>query len=112
MYIHYRNVHSQSSGGYADHIEYTAAPQLQVHYHPTREARNGIDVQSAQEKACGRSPDPNTRLRCREKLANMNQVICAFAYDDSRLRSGRWVGETDPNGDDVQVKHKHKQPKP
>jgi len=31
------------------------------------------------------------------------QVICAYAYDNSRRRVGRWVGRTDPNGDDLQV---------
>lgn len=41
------------------------------------------------------------RANCREKLTNMDQVICAVAYDNARHVLKRWVGERNPNGDDV-----------
>ena len=56
-----------------------------------------------QETACKAANAGTTNLLCREKLANMDQVICAYAYDNSRFVAGRWVGEPDPNGDDVEV---------
>jgi len=37
---------------------------------------------------------------CREKLTSMDQVICAVGYDNARSVYKRWVGDTDPNGDD------------
>jgi hypothetical protein len=38
---------------------------------------------------------------CREKLMNMDQVICAVAFDNARSVLKRWVGERDPNGKDI-----------
>jgi len=38
---------------------------------------------------------------CREKLTNMDQVICAVGFDNARSVYKRWVGERDPNGDDI-----------
>ena len=40
-------------------------------------------------------------MASREKLTNMDQVICAVAYDNARHVLKRWVGERNPNGDDV-----------
>jgi hypothetical protein len=39
---------------------------------------------------------------CREKLTSMDQVICAVGYDNARSVYKRWVGNTDPNGEDKQ----------
>jgi len=39
---------------------------------------------------------------CREKLTNMDQVICAVGYDNARSVYKRWVGDRDPNGDDIE----------
>ena len=32
-----------------------------------------------------------------EQVLNMDQTICAFAYDNSRARYSKWVGRTNPN---------------
>ena len=57
----------------------------------------GIDTTSAQACADGAS------FACREKLANVDQVVCAWAYDNSKVAVRRWVGAQDPNGDDIQM---------
>ena len=89
------------NGEYAEEIEYRERPQLNVEYMLTRKEGNGLDVTSAMQ-ACTRAGAGGV-LQCREKTANMHQVICAYAYDDSRQFAGRWVGKSDPNGDDIQV---------
>ena len=87
------------NGPYKPEIVFKKKPEMEVVYWPRRAANNGIDVHS-QIDSCKK--DYTGKLRCREKLANMDQVICAYAYDNSR-RHGRWVGSPDPNGDDLQV---------
>jgi hypothetical protein len=93
------------NANYEDEIQFVKAAKLEVRYKPTRAERNGIDAVS-QMQSCtrlGGGGGGGTKLRCREKLTNMDQVICAYAYDNSRKTYGRWVGKTDPNGDDLQV---------
>lgn len=91
------------NGGYRSEIHFKQQPLMEVRYSPSRLTGNGIDVTSAQVDACVRRHGSQSRLACREKLANMDQVICAYAYDNSRKRVGRWVGKSDPNGDDIEV---------
>jgi len=62
---------------------------------------NGLDVNSAQASCF--ADVKNGTFKCREKKSNMDQVICGWAYDNSRKAVGRWVGQTDPNGDDIEV---------
>jgi len=93
------------NGDYRSDIQYVPEPKLSVKYLLDRTKGNGVDVSSAQNTSCVRhhNGDGTSTLRCREKLANMDQVICAYAYDNSRRKAGRWAGHTDPNGDDLQV---------
>jgi len=93
------------NGAYRNDIVYVQQPSQTVKYLLDRTLGNGVDVSSAQNTSCVRqqNPDGTATLRCREKLANMDQVICAYAYDNSRFKTGRWAGQTDPNGDDLEV---------
>ena len=94
------------ASGYASVIQYTAMAQQSVEYVLDPIKQNGVRVRTALETA---TSDPQNCMvgddkttvhdnRCREKLLNMDQTICGFAYDNSRHTSGRWVGKTDPNG--------------
>eukprot|EP00960_Hanusia_phi_P028703 747567-Hanusia_phi.AAC.8 len=92
-----RNLCSDSSCGqvktlyssYATNIEVVKKPYLSVAY--TLDLVKGDGLSSLLQN-CGQS--------CREVRSNVDQLVCAAAYDNSRLKYGRWVGETDPNGDD------------
>ena len=91
---------------YAPAVKYSHNATQRIRYRLDAAMRNGIIVRLADE---GAQDDPQNCMvgdvnstandnRCRERLLNMDQTICAFAYDDSRYTSGRWVGKTDPNG--------------
>jgi len=80
-------------------VEYTAGTaELRVRYVPDVRARNGIEVM---EECAAPLVDGLFNLSCFQKVVNMDQTICAAAYDNSREVLGRWVGETDPNGGDL-----------
>jgi len=94
------------ASGYAPEIEYAAVAQQRIEYVLDPREKNGMLVRRASEDG---ATDPQNCMvgdnnatvhdnRCREKLLNMDQTICAFAYDNSRHTSSRWVGKTDPNG--------------
>lgn len=74
---------------YVSSIKLVQKPYLAVSYTLDLVKSNGL---SSFLQSCGQS--------CREIRSNVDQVVCAAAYDNSRLRYGRWVGSTDPNGDD------------
>ena len=98
------------ASAYAGNVEYSAIAEQNIQYTLDAGSRNGIMVRSASAEGLddpqncrfaqhNTTDSSDTRFpRCREKLLNMDQVICAFAYDNSRNKSGRWVGRTDPNG--------------
>ena len=90
----YKTVNSQ----YAPGIVYTeGAAEVEVIFFPkTDPDRNGITL-----RAECTSHDNPLEVNCREKLVNMDQVICASAYDSSREQFRMWVGERNPNGDDI-----------
>jgi hypothetical protein len=94
---------------YATHIEYRKKPMLSIDYTLNISKRNGI-VARKSSKAQAMSGDIDAEncydsrpsqspalARCREKILNMDQVICALAYDNSRSRYRKWVGKTNPN---------------
>eukprot|EP00291_Cryptomonas_curvata_P024301 CAMPEP_0172173314 /NCGR_PEP_ID=MMETSP1050-20130122/12975_1 /TAXON_ID=233186 /ORGANISM="Cryptomonas curvata, Strain CCAP979/52" /LENGTH=1465 /DNA_ID=CAMNT_0012845035 /DNA_START=193 /DNA_END=4588 /DNA_ORIENTATION=+ len=73
--------------------------QQSINYVLDIEQGNGIALRML-ESCNGTGTDVNFPS-CGEQLINLDQVICAYAYDDSRLRLGRWVGIRNPNGDDI-----------
>ena len=75
------------------------AASLTVTFDADAEKRNGVSLRD--EQLCNEERFVGDWANCREKLTNMDQVICALAYDNVRSITKRWVGETDPNGDDV-----------
>jgi hypothetical protein len=62
--------------------------------------KNGLTSRSIDQ--CDPNPEPG-KANCREKLVNMDQVICGAAYDNARKLTKRWAGARDPNGDDINV---------
>ena len=106
-----KNIGPQSViSGYAASVEYSVEAAQSIHYILNASDKNGIlarmassnilnDTQNCMVGDNNKTVDDN---RCREKLLNMDQTICAFAYDNSRVKSGRWVGKTDPNGKALQ----------
>jgi len=78
-------------GAYSPKIVHVKAPSQQLMYELNARQRNGI----MQRANCDQAGQDTT---CREKLLNMDQIICGKAYDNSRFRAKRWVGEHDPNG--------------
>lgn len=89
---------------YNQDAEYKSEALARVVYTLNITARNGIVTRLANPADpsafnCFASTANGTEdNNCREKLLNMDQIICAKAYDDSRSRLKRWVGERDPNG--------------
>ncbi|EKX30997.1 hypothetical protein GUITHDRAFT_149565, partial [Guillardia theta CCMP2712] len=87
------------ASNYDAKVEYAGGTaELRVRYVPDVSARNGIEV----HKECA-APlvEGLFNFSCFQKVVNMDQTICAVAYDNSRQIFGRWVGESDPNGDDL-----------
>lgn len=78
---------------YVGQVELTKEPVMSVQYTLDVNARNGIAVR----QDCASRPSPS----CREKLLNMDQIVCGVAYDNSRFRLKRWVGQHDPNGNHI-----------
>jgi len=95
-------------GQYASEIEHELSPTLQIEYTvqvmPNSLKGNGLDIVRWEtcEAAAG-SMSGEAATTCREKRINGDQVVCAFAYDNSRAELKRWVGKTNPNGDDIPV---------
>ena len=56
----------------------------QIRYMLDLEAQNGIETRG--------NPDCGSLPTCRQRLLNMNRIICGYAYDNSRTRYARWVG--------------------
>jgi len=92
---------------YAPWVNYSHNATQRIRYKLDVGRKNGLIVRLADDEGALDDPqncmvgDVNSTVndnRCRERLLNMDQTICAFAYDDSRYTSGRWVGKTDPNG--------------
>ena len=67
-------------------------------------AKRGVALRDAMNCKSIDFDDPDSMewemANCREKLTSMDQVICAVGYDNARSVYKRWVGDTDPNGDD------------
>jgi hypothetical protein len=85
---------------YKTEIQYTPTDALlTVTYEADTQKMNGVNLRT--EAVCNNAMYSGFMANCREKLTNMDQVICAVAYDNSRELFGRWVGRTDPNGDDI-----------
>ena len=91
---------------YGTDLEFDEAPNLEVVYSLSLAERNGLVVRLADagrpiwgevENCLNDDADDMADNRCRERLLNMDQTICAVAYDNSRTRWKRWVGMTDPN---------------
>jgi hypothetical protein len=74
---------------------------LTVTFDADPERQNGVALRSECREIDLDNGLEYERANCREKLTNMDQVICAVAYDNARHVLKRWVGERDPNGDDV-----------
>ncbi|EKX51385.1 hypothetical protein GUITHDRAFT_102655 [Guillardia theta CCMP2712] len=95
--------------GYAQNVEYSRAPNISVHYTLEPSKRNGIILRLASatsdnEQNCrilSSSGVSYNGVSCRESILNMDQVICAYAYDDSRYQSKRWVGKRNPNSHNI-----------
>jgi len=92
--------------GYDPAIEYRSRAELSIQYTLNISLRNGIVPRLAMAgvndtQNCVDESDAPEDSRCREKVLNMDQTICAVAYDNSRSRHRRWVGKTDPNGPQV-----------
>jgi len=49
------------------------------------EKKNGIETLG--------NPDCGSMQTCRQRLLNMNRIVCGYAYDNSRSRYARWVGK-------------------
>ena len=56
--------------------------------------RTRADGREARTQAVARAADLNLVAK---QVLNMDQTICAFAYDNSRARYSKWVGRTNPN---------------
>jgi hypothetical protein len=102
----YSGQYSIMTGYNSTSVKYSRTAQQSIQYRFDSIKRNGMIVRSTEANHLN---DPESCMvndqtttvddnRCREKLLNMDQVICAFAYDNSGFKSGRWVGKTDPNG--------------
>jgi hypothetical protein len=66
-----------------------------------RDECRSIDLTGIDQVPIGTPDSTEYELaNCREKLTNIDQVICAVGYDNARSVYKRWVGDTDPNGDD------------
>mmetsp|Transcript_61092 Transcript_61092/g.144169 ORF Transcript_61092/g.144169 Transcript_61092/m.144169 type:complete len:1352 (+) Transcript_61092:198-4253(+) len=75
---------------YLPDIEYTSTGNtlLEVTHTPRTQDRNGIVMRLTD---CGGETEPDL-ARCRVKQVNVDQVICAVGYDNSRSLTKRWVG--------------------
>ena len=62
---------------------------------------NGFDFRTHESCVAMWGGGSTGQRLCRERLANMDQVVCGIAYDNTRSKRGRWSGARDPNGDDV-----------
>ena len=69
-----------------------SAASLTVTFDADAENRNGVSLRD--EQLCNEERFVGDWANCREKLTNMDQVICALAYDNVRSITKRWVGET------------------
>ena len=93
---------------YLGEVAYTGTPSLGVSFKLEARKRNGIVVRNADPFMLSDPTGENCVLSytnatgmggsCREKLVNMDQVVCAYAYDNSHSVWGRWVGKRNPNG--------------
>jgi hypothetical protein len=90
---------------YHPSIQYAKEPELSVQFTLDPKLRNGIAVRNSDSESqyvrgenCRRDDamtvDDN---RCRQKLVNMDQIVCAYAYDNARMVRRRWVGPRNPN---------------
>lgn len=95
---------------YRDEIQLAANPTQIIRYTPTVErvqtgdrlAGNGLDVVRWEQcSMAAATAKGEASMVCREKRSNADQVICAYSYDNARAEFKRWVGSTDPNGDDA-----------
>lgn len=92
---------------YKGQVQYQKRAELAVEYTLNVTLRNGIVPRRAMagvndsENCFDESEDPRDS-RCREKILNMDQTLCAYAYDNSRSRHMKWVGKTNPNGPGVE----------
>ena len=85
---------------YLDQVQsYPNGTSQAIVFSPSLALRNGAALRSA--ASCGPQGTGSAFPSCGEVQVNMDQVVCAFAYDDSRRQTGRWAGARDPNGDDV-----------
>ncbi|EKX51477.1 hypothetical protein GUITHDRAFT_134404 [Guillardia theta CCMP2712] len=80
---------------YASSVLYTTKPLQEIRYLFNITQGNGIIVRTLQ--ACNNTGSNVDTYDCREKILNMDQVICGVAYDNSRFRAKRWVGKANPN---------------
>ncbi len=93
---------------YLPTVQYAKEPRLSVQYTLDPRKRNGITVRNSDTETLSSKPrscyfgDDTTTVddnRCRQKMMNMDQVVCAYAYDNSRAVRRRWVGKRNPNTD-------------
>ena len=83
---------------YMDSIEYSpGAAYQQLDFSLSLVQQNGIALRTP--SLCGAIG--MSFPSCGEEQLNMDQVVCAFAYDNSRMKTGRWVGSRNPNGNDL-----------
>lgn len=94
------SVYKQDAG---DFVNYTYGGQsASVDYLPTGGVfGNGFDFRTHESCVAKWGGGATGQRLCRERLGNMDQVVCGIAYDNTRSLRGRWCGARDPNGDDV-----------
>eukprot|EP00960_Hanusia_phi_P066491 766408-Hanusia_phi.AAC.3 len=83
--------------GYAPKVHYLDVSNISVYYTLDLSRRNGITLRTTCETSKPFFNISFNDVSCREISLNMDQVICAYAYDDSRYQSKRWVGKRNPN---------------
>lgn len=71
---------------YYANITGTKKPVQRVVFNVDVTLRNGLASRSVSD--CSPNPLPG-RANCREKLVNMDQVICGVAYDNARKLTKR-----------------------
>ena len=93
---------------YAAGINYSVLPTTTVHYTLNLSLGDGIVVLGG--SFCNQSNASATKMdsgygRCLEPVLAVDRKVCAYAYDDSRRRLQRWVGDTDPNANSSSASH-------
>jgi len=78
-----------------DFVYYPNTANVTVQFFPRVQDRNGIAMRL--DSSCTRSDYVAPNQRCREKVMNQDQLICAVGYDNSRSTHKRWVGNRKPS---------------